>query len=367
TKLRYADRLGQPYWALFTKVPSSKSQKIAVLIINIRTLVESFEIPWIHSIRILYNNSSIYESPPKPSNQVGAIETIISWGEEDFLMLTSASEIYLSSQTSSLGIVFLITALVLSTVGTALFYTIIQSRLLNKTLNESNHRFMAIYLHVGAPIIILNNESIHDVNPAALNVLGGNLDEFKGKSIFSFLLIDQNLTDEKIFNYRQKLRYESFVRFECKIKRRDGRILDVELTITKGKSTSMTHSYVLINDLTEKKKQDEVFAREHDIMIDNTRLKSLATMAGGIAHEINNPLAIISGIAQQLHRKIQLKIPLTQVDQDACSKITRNTERISNIIGKLQSLTPQAQQLQFLDFSVDEFLNDMNLIYSKKC
>ena len=58
------------------------------------------------------------------------------------------------------------------------------------------------------------------------------------------------------------------------------------------------HSYLVVNtDITEKKQLENQFLRTQ-------RLESLGTLAGGIAHDLNNILAPILGFAQLLPRKL---------------------------------------------------------------
>ena len=56
----------------------------------------------------------------------------------------------------------------------------------------------------------------------------------------------------------------------------------------------------ITNDITEKVEREKEIELQRQALIGSTRLASLGEMAGGIAHEINNPLGIIMGIAGHL-------------------------------------------------------------------
>lgn len=56
-----------------------------------------------------------------------------------------------------------------------------------------------------------------------------------------------------------------------------------------------------------------------------THLQSLATLAGGVAHEINNPLAIVSGQLEMIKESLQIPDQKTQ-------KIDRSIDRIVRIV-----------------------------------
>ena len=71
-----------------------------------------------------------------------------------------------------------------------------------------------------------------------------------------------------------------------------------------------------------------------------SKLASLGDMAGNIAHEINNPLAIIQGFARKLKRAIGEQKKISNEDSiKTLDQIIETTERIAQIIHRLKKLT----------------------------
>lgn len=87
------------------------------------------------------------------------------------------------------------------------------------------------------------------------------------------------------------------------------------------------------------------------------KLVSLGEMAAGIAHEINNPLAIIMGSSDQIMRN--LKRPEPQLDRIAVfnEKIQKTVERISLIIKSLRVLSRNGERDPYITLKLEHILD----------
>jgi signal transduction histidine kinase len=79
----------------------------------------------------------------------------------------------------------------------------------------------------------------------------------------------------------------------------------------------------------------------------NAHLAAIATMAAGVAHEVNNPLAIVSGMASQIEREAQRPEPSFQFISERAKKVSAQSARISKIVKNLLRFSE--------DFDVEKF------------
>ena len=119
-----------------------------------------------------------------------------------------------------------------------------------------------------------------------------------------------------------------------------------------------SHSVTSFADITEYKKFEHERQQFQIQLTEAERLSSLGQMAGGVAHEINNPLAIIRGKAELLKRRIQTG----QVEHQQCFKdiemIEATVDRIAKIVKGMRNYSRNAENDPFEQTSVRTIIND---------
>lgn len=93
-------------------------------------------------------------------------------------------------------------------------------------------------------------------------------------------------------------------------------------------------------------------------LIDQSKMAALGEMAGGVAHEINNPLAIIQGSIEQLER-LPLKSPEDQEKfKNLSDKISRMVVRITKITSSLKDFAHSSDQEDMQWHNLNELIED---------
>lgn len=109
--------------------------------------------------------------------------------------------------------------------------------------------------------------------------------------------------------------------------------------------------YCAISDLTEQR-------RSEISLIESSRLATLGEMAGGIAHEINNPLTVITGKTAVLLRQLQsAELDRSKMERDL-RKIEETTLRIAKIVKGLRQFSRQVDHEPYVWTSMTQLIED---------
>lgn len=105
-------------------------------------------------------------------------------------------------------------------------------------------------------------------------------------------------------------------------------------------------------DITEQKKAQDLIEQQQQALWVTSRFKALGEMAGSIAHEINNPLAIIDGYTNLLTQSYKdMGLQDSRIN-NALTRITLTVDRIKDIITGLRILSRDGTQDPFEPASI---------------
>lgn len=116
--------------------------------------------------------------------------------------------------------------------------------------------------------------------------------------------------------------------------------------------------FVIVTDVTGVKVAEIEKENLYRKLIVSEKMSSLGEMAGGIAHEINNPLAIIVANLDRMERHIlNDEIPPEILIEDV-SRVRRTTERIAKIVQGLRAFSRNADQDPYENVRMDQLISD---------
>jgi len=200
---------------------------------------------------------------------------------------------------------------------------LLERKRLEQDLIRSEHKYRSLFDDSREAIYITSRDGILiEANDSYMRLFGYTKEEIVGASILN------TYADPSVRSVFQRLLEEhgSLKDFAVQRQRKDGTIVECAVTATvrrDGEGRIIGYQGT-IRDMTEQKRSQQILELAR-------RMDALAHMAGGIAHEIRNPLAISSSAAQLL---VDDKIPTDQ-RAECAQKIVSAINRVSLIIENL--------------------------------
>lgn len=115
---------------------------------------------------------------------------------------------------------------------------------------------------------------------------------------------------------------------------------------------------IFFRNITERKRMESAISDQRMKTAVASKLATLGEMAGGIAHEINNPLAIIQLKAQQLKEAVTDGDVSADEVNKAADKIESTAIRIAKIVKALKSISRDGNQDPFVTVPVRSIIDE---------
>ncbi|MGZ3711134.1 MAG: sensor histidine kinase [Bdellovibrionota bacterium] len=109
--------------------------------------------------------------------------------------------------------------------------------------------------------------------------------------------------------------------------------------------------------LNRKEKAEAALVDAEAKMLNSAKISALGEMAGGVAHEINNPLAVISLLTEQIREMLEEKKEENALPIEMLEKSQKTIIRISQIVQGLRTFSRDGSKDNYAPVTVQEFLS----------
>ena len=230
-----------------------------------------------------------------------------------------------------------------------------------KWQDEATRRNIATANSLDGTIAIDGKGIVTEFNPAAERMFGFNAAEILGKTLDeSIVPLDfRSQWRTLVGTYSQTGKCDFFNRrIECIGHRKDSTLISLEIFVAAIHIVDVPTIYTAsVRDLSDQKRMEMAAKNSQAILVESTRLCTLGEMAAGVAHEINNPVAVVMALAYKLRKRIgklgidpsdpKLVAVLADVDD-----VEKTNERIAKIVNGLRTFSREGSLDPIEDITV---------------
>lgn len=191
------------------------------------------------------------------------------------------------------------------------------------SLRMTEERWRAMTDNASDFIAVVNEQAVFRyVSPPVERMLGYTPDELVGRPALSLLHPDD------LERIRPRLVKPTGIPSQFRYHHKDGRWRVLEAVGRDLRDHPAVMGLVLnVRDVTETAHAEEELARQRDSLHQSEKLSALGGLLAGVAHELNNPLAVVVGRASQLETDAE-----SMADRNTAAKIRQAAERCARIV-----------------------------------
>lgn len=202
---------------------------------------------------------------------------------------------------------------------------ITQRKRLEEDLKASEQKYCAIFNNIPSAVLVIDAQTLDilDCNQTALSLYGCKKGRLLRHPITDFISADEVDDHIRAFNDAKGLKRTKHIKT-------NGDEFWASVNTTRTQFQEREVLLTAITDISER-------IRSEEQLIQASKMATLGEMATGVAHELNQPLAVLQMVANLFRRKLKAEKPIDHATaQNMSEKISNNVERATKIINHMR-------------------------------
>nr|NJM00878.1 response regulator [Desulfobacula sp.] len=203
-----------------------------------------------------------------------------------------------------------------------------------KELRKGEERYKAIFEYTGtAAIIIERDDTISMVNSKFAELAGMAGRDIVGlKKWYDFVAPDDIQVMRNYFEARLNLKTENYAPMQYEIKFTGSNGGEKFVYVSLGVIPGTDKAVVSLLDVTEKRKAEQRWRSLENQLKKAQKMEAIGTLAGGIAHDLNNILSPILGYAEMIMRSSDPSASVFQRSEKIQKAALRAADLVSQVL-----------------------------------
>ncbi len=226
--------------------------------------------------------------------------------------------------------------------STGMVMDITERRRTEEARRASEERWRLIFENSPAGIVLTDPRGIFVLtNRAYQEMVGYTEEELRSLSFMDITYEEDRPVNRELARQVWDGRLKEF-RHVKRYRRKDGKLIWARSTValTSGSATAPQYGLAIVEDITEQRSLEEMLR-------ESQKLEALGRLAGGVAHDFNNMLAVILGAGEQLKEKLPAEHPQQKSVEQINQAARRSTDLVAQLLAfsRRQKLFPKILDL----------------------